>query len=327
MESRGLKIRIAVLCIGNSVEVAMNYSKEDLAFIKNRKAEQKKSLYPITGKTCVVSGATSGVGLQAVKQLAKGGADIVLVCRNEDKADILKEQLIKDYSIGVDIIIADFSRLDDVRKAAAAICDKYKVIDLLINSAGIHSTKKHITKDGNELVFQVNHIASFLFTMLLLDTIKKSRQGRIIQVNSEGHRFGGLRLDDLKWEKRPYIGLRAYGASKTAQLMTVMFLAEQLKATNVTINAMHPGGVRTNIGKNNGVLYRAWLHGVVWHFLKDPIISGEAIYYLASSPELEKTSGRYFNLTIEEKPMPHVLDENVRNQIWKKSLELAGLFL
>lgn len=305
----------------------MEYTKEDLAFIKNRKAEQKRSVQSITGKTCVVSGATSGVGLQAVKQLAKGGANIILVCRNKSKADILKEQLIKEHSICVDIVISDFSRLDDVRRAAADICDRYAVIDLLVNSAGIHSTKRHITSDGNELVFQVNHLASFLFTMLLLDVIKKSGHGRIIQVNSEGHRFGGLRPDDLNWKKRPYIGLRAYGASKTAQLMTVMTLADQMKGTNVTINAMHPGGVRTNIGKNNGLLYRAWLRGVVWPFLKDPAISGEAIYYLASSPELEKTSGRYFNLTIDEKPMPHALNEEVRKQIWDKSLELAGLSL
>ena len=273
----------------------------------------------------MVSGATSGVGLQAVRQLAKGGAHIILVCRNKSKADLLKEQLVKEYSTVVDIFIADFSRLDDVRNAAAAIRDRYTTIDLLINSAGIHSTKRHMTNDGNEMVFQVNHLAPFLLTMLLLDPIRKSGKGRIIQVNSEGHRFGGLRLDDLNWEKRPYIGLRAYGASKTAQLMTVMTLADKMKDTNVTINAMHPGGVRTNIGKNNGILYRAWLHGVVWHFLKDPIISGEAIYYLAASPELQKTSGRYFNLTIDEKPMPHALNEDVRNQIWNKSLALTGL--
>jgi NAD(P)-dependent dehydrogenase (short-subunit alcohol dehydrogenase family) len=104
-----------------------------------------------------------------------------------------------------------------------------------------------------------------------------------------------------------------------------MTLAEQWKGTNTTINAMHPGGVKTNIGSNNGWLYRTWLHTVVWHTLKDPVISGEALYYLASAPELSKTSGRYFNLTIDEKPMPHALDEQVRSEIWVKSHELAGL--
>jgi NAD(P)-dependent dehydrogenase (short-subunit alcohol dehydrogenase family) len=301
------------------------YTKEDLAFLKNKRATQHKSTELLTGKTCVVSGSTSGVGLEAVKQLAKGGANIVLVCRNENKAENVKALLLKEYPIQVDIAVADFRCLKDVRKAAAVIFERYQVIDLLINSAGLHSTKRYLTEDGNELVFQVNHIAPFLFTMLLLDAIKKSKQGRIIQVNSEGHRFGGLKIDDLNWEKRPYIGLRAYGASKTAQIMTVKKLAEKLKGTNVTVNAMHPGGVRTNIGSNNGWLYRAWLRGVVWHSLKDPIISGEALYYLSAASELKEITGRYFNLTIDEKPMPHALDEKIREAVWQKSHELAGL--
>lgn len=305
--------------------MSVKFTSEDLAFIKNGRAVQSKSTESVTGKLCVISGATSGVGLEAVKQLAKGGANIVMVCRNQEKAETIKALLVKDYPIKVDIVLADYSDLETVRAAAELIAQRYEVIDLLINSAGLHSTKRHLTKDGNELVFQINHIAPFLLTMLLLDNLKRSKQGRIIQVNSEGHRFGGLNMDDLRWEKRPYIGLRAYGASKTAQLMTVIHLAEQLKDTNVTINAMHPGGVRTNIGSNNGWLYRTWLHTVIWHTLKDPIIAGDALYYLAAAPQLEKTSGRYFNLTIDEKPMPHALDEVVREQIWTKSLELAGL--
>jgi len=301
------------------------YTKEDLAFMKNKRAPQKKSTERMAGKTCVVSGSTSGVGLEAAAQLAKGGADIVLVCRNENKAQGVRAELIKNYPVNVDIVVADFSRLDDVRRAATEIAERYPVIDLLINSAGLHSTRRRLTEDGNELVFQVNHIAPFLLTMMLLDNIKKSSQGRIIQVNSEGHRFGGVNMGDLNWAKRHYMGLRAYGASKTAQIMTVMTLARQLEGTNVTINAMHPGGVRTNIGKNNGWLYRTWQRAFIWPFLKDPVISGDALYYLASATELSKTSGRYFNLTIDEKPMPHALDEEIQKAIWEKSLALAGL--
>ncbi len=301
------------------------YTKEDLAFLKNAKAQQHKSDVPMTGKLCVVSGATSGVGLEAAKQLAAGGARLVLVCRNREKGDALKAQLEQAYGATVDVVPADFSRLADVRAAVETIRQRYERIDVLINSAGLHSTTRKMTEDGMELVFQVNHIAPFLFTMLLSDRLHKSEQGRVIQVNSEGHRFGGLRMDDLDWHKRPYIGLRAYGASKTAQLMSVMTLAEQWKGTHTTINAMHPGGVKTNIGSNNGWLYRTWLHTVVWHTLKDPAISGDALYYLASAPELSETSGRYFNLTIDEKPMPHALDGQVRSEVWVKSHELAGL--
>jgi len=302
-----------------------HYTKEDLAFLKNGKAQQHKSTLPMTGKLCVVSGATSGVGLEASKQLAAGGARLVLVCRNREKGEALKQQLETEYHATVDVVTADFSRLADVRAAAETIRQRYERIDVLINSAGLHSTTRKMTGDGMELVFQVNHIAPFLFTMLLSDRLHKSEQGRVIQVNSEGHRFGGLRMDDLDWHKRPYIGLRAYGASKTAQLMSVTTLAEQWKDTHTTINAMHPGGVKTNIGSNNGWLYRTWLHTVVWHTLKDPAISGDALYYLASAPELSSTSGRYFNLTIDEKPMPHALDKVVRSEVWVKTHELAGL--
>lgn len=301
------------------------YTKEDLAFLKNGKAEQHKSTASMTDKLCVVSGATSGVGLEAAKQLAAGGARLVLVCRNCEKGEALQKQLETEYHATVDVVTADFSRLADVRTAAETIRQRYERIDVLINSAGLHSTTRKITGDGMELVFQVNHIAPFLFTMLLSDRLHKSEQGRVIQVNSEGHRFGGLQMDDLDWHKRPYIGLRAYGASKTAQLMSVMTLAEQWKDTHTTINAMHPGGVKTNIGSNNGWLYRTWLHTVVWHTLKDPAISGEALYYLASAPELSSTSGRYFNLTIDEKPMPHALDKEIRAEIWAKTHELVGL--
>jgi NAD(P)-dependent dehydrogenase (short-subunit alcohol dehydrogenase family) len=307
------------------VKCKMKYTKEDLAFLKHGLAQQHTSDAKLANKLCVLSGATSGVGLAAARRLAMGGANLVLVCRNKDKGEAVKAELEAAYPIDADVVLADFSLLSDVRDAAEIIRQRYPVIDILINSAGLHSTQRFTTDDGNELVFQANHLAPFLLTMLLLNNIIQSEQGRIIQVNSQGHRFGGLRMDDLDWQRRPYIGLRAYGASKTAQLMTVMTLSQLLEETNVTVNAMHPGGVRTNIGRNNGLLYRAWMRGVLWHFLKDPAISGEALYYLAAAPELTKKTGRYFNLTIEEKPMPHAMDKTVRAQVWKRSLELTGL--
>lgn len=294
--------------------------KNEFAFLKNRKAELKKSTSDMMGKICVVSGSTSGVGLEAVKKLAFGGATIILVARNLEKALNVKDMLHSQFNTEADVFICDFSNLDSVRKAAKEINKNYKTIDVLINSAGLHSTTRKTTADGFELVFCVNHLASFLFTYQLLDSLKNSNQGRIIQVNSEGHRFGGLNLKDLNWRKRPYIGLRGYGASKTAQIMTVMKMAELLKDTNITINTMHPGGVRSGIGNNNGFLYRLWLKLVVWHFLKDPEISGESLYFLASAPELNKVSGKYFNLTTEEKPAPHVFNKEKTELIWKKAL-------
>lgn len=158
-----------------------------------------------------------------------------------------------------------------------------------------------------------------------MNRMLESSPSRIIQVNSEGHRFNGLNINDLNWEKRFYTGLRSYGASKTAQLLTVWELAKELEDTCVTINAMHPGGVKTNIGNDNGRLYRWFLHNVTWHFLKDPKISGDALYYLASASELSKVSGKFYNLTTLEKPADHALDKENQKKIWSLSLKMTGL--
>jgi retinol dehydrogenase-13 len=298
---------------------------DELMFLQNSRAIQSSTTASMAGKVCVVSGSTSGVGLEAIKRLARGGAHIVMVCRNPEKAESIRQELSARYAVPVDIVIADFTDLAQVRQAADALLRDYPRIDVLIHSAGLHCTTRSLTKDGFETVFGVNHLAPFLLTYLLLDRLKQSAPARIIYVNSEGHRFGGLDLDDLNWQRRFYIGLRSYGASKTAQLLTIWEFAELLRGSGVTINAMHPGDVRTNIGNNNGPLYRWWLHHVTWHTLKDPVISGEALYYLAAAPEMAEVSGRFFHLTIDENPAPHALDRELGRKVWDLSLRLTGL--
>lgn len=298
---------------------------EELIFLKNGRAKQKKSTVSMKGKVTLVTGATSGVGREAVKALAAGGSDIILLARNERKAQAVKEELEMKYAVSVVYYIADFTDLASVRAAAQEVLKNHEKIHVLVNSAGMHSTKKRYTREGFEKVFCVNHLASFLLTRLLLERMKASAPARIIQVNSEGHRFNGLDPEDLNWHKRIYTGLRGYGASKTAQLLTVWQMAEELEGTGVTVNAMHPGGVRTGIGSNNGFLYRWFLRHVTWHFLKDPVISGEALYYLASAPEMEGVSGKFYNLTVEEKPARHALSRKNREKIWEKSQLMTGL--
>ena len=298
---------------------------DELAFIKNRKSLQSKSEESMSGKVCVITGATSGVGLAALKQLAKGGAHIVMVCRNLGKAEIIRKETIDKWGVSVDIVTADFSRLEQVRKAADTILESFPRIAVLINSAGLHSTRITYTPEGFETVFCVNHLAPFLLTHLLLARMKESAPSRIIQVNSEGHRFHSLDPGDLEWKRRRYTGLKGYGASKTAQLLTVWEFADRLKGTGVTINAMHPGDVRTNIGNNNGKLYKFFLHHFTWHFLKDPVISGEALYYLAAAPEMSDVSGKFFHQTIEEKPEKHSLDREMGVRIWDISMQMTGL--
>jgi retinol dehydrogenase 13 len=298
---------------------------DELKFIENRRAIQKTTEASCSGKVCVVSGSTSGVGLAAVKRLAQGNAHIVMVCRNRAKAENVREEILTQSKVPIDIVLADFSDLDDVRKAADILLSDYPQIDVLINSAGLHSTTRITTKAGFELVFCVNHLAPFLLTHLLLERLRQSAPARIIQVNSEGHRFGGLNINDLNWQHRHYSGLRGYGASKIAQLLTTWEFADRLKDSRVTINAMHPGDVKTNIGNNNGPLYRWFQHHVTWRSLKDPVISGEALYYLTAAPEMADVSGRFFHLTIEEKPAAPALDRKTGRKVWELSMQMTGL--
>jgi NAD(P)-dependent dehydrogenase (short-subunit alcohol dehydrogenase family) len=298
---------------------------EELQFIANARMVQKTTDARMDGRICIITGATSGVGYQAAKRLAQGGAKLVIICRNPEKAKMVKGELEGEYTAQVDVLVADFSRLSEVRQAAGTILANYPRIDVLINNAGLHNTHRTFTAEGFETVYCVNHLASFLLTRLLLNRLIESAPARILQVNSQGHRFGGLDLDDLNWERRRYKGLQGYGASKVAQLLTVWELAKQLEGSGVTINAMHPGEVRTNIGMNNGFLYRWYQRYLIWWILKNPVISGNAIYYLAAALEMAEVSGRFFNQTIDEKPAPHALDRSLGKRVWAISEELTGL--
>jgi len=302
------------------------YRWDDMRQLRaNSRAVQKRSEVRMEGKRCVVTGCTSGVGWETVKRLAAYDARIVMINRDHERSERACEHLRNEFDTDCDFLLADFADLEQVRAAADALTASYDRIDLLVNNVGMHSTTLTRTADGRETVFCVNHLASFALTWKLLDTLHRSAPARILQVNSQGHRFGGLDVDDLDWQRRHYTGLRGYGAAKTAQLLTVWEFSDQLRGSGVTINAMHPGAVRSNIGSNNGPVYRWYKDKVLSRSLDDPSISGRAIHYLATAPELETVSGRYFNLTHAEKPAPHALDRAVGRVVWERSLELAGV--
>lgn len=298
---------------------------EQLEFMVNARKPQMHTTARMDGKIGVITGATSGVGYQAAIHLAKAGANLVLVCRNPLKGQTLKEELTGQYGITVEVILADFLHIAEVKAAAEKIIAHHTRLDFLINNAGIHATQRRLTEDGIESVFCVNHLGSFIMTRKLLPLLLKSAPAKILYVNSEGHRFNGLDLNDLDWAKRRYRGLKGYGAAKTAQLMTMWEFADQLQGTGVTINAMHPGAVRTNIGLDNGFFYRAYNQYFLHWFLKDPAIAGDAIYYLLAAPEMEGVSGKFFNLTNEEKPAAHTLDRETGKNIWQISHQMTGL--
>lgn len=298
---------------------------DELDFIRAGRLPQKVSNTSMEGKICVITGTTSGVGYHAAIRMAKAGAKIVMIVRNKQKAEELCANINSFATVSPDYYLADFANLSQVKEAALKILSNYPRIDVLVNNAGVHMTTRQLTVDGYETAFAVNHLASFLITSLFLKRMVESSPARIIQVNSEGHRFNGLMIGDLNWEQRKYGGYRGYGASKTAQLMTVWELNEMLQNKGVTINAMHPGAVKSNIGTNNGKLYNLFSKYLIQPMLKDPQISGEAIYYLASSPEMEGVSGKFFNLTNEEIPAPHARDRKLGKQIFQLSKELVHL--
>ncbi len=293
--------------------------------LRNQRTPHQRTTASLADKTVVIAGATSGVGLAAAREVARFGGRLALVARNEAKAEAVRAQLERDFGAEVAVFLADFARLRDVHRVAEELLERLERIDVLINSAGVHCTRRQGTEDGFELVFAVNHLAPFVLTRRLLPRMRETGTGRVLQVNSQGHRFGGLNLADLDWRRRFYVGLLAYGASKTAQLLSVWEFADRLAGSGVTINAMHPGEVHSGIGQNNGPLYRGFHRFVVAPFLADARVAGESLHVLAAAPELEGAGGRYFNRTHLEKPAPHALDRDVGRELWEMTMDLTGL--
>jgi NAD(P)-dependent dehydrogenase (short-subunit alcohol dehydrogenase family) len=294
----------------------------ELMFLKNWNQPLKVSNVDFKNKSVIITGATSGIGLVTAHEYAKNGANLIIAARNKEKAELVIKHIVDTYKVKVSLYIADFTNLNEVRNTANAIIKDNPKIDLLINSAGIHNTKRRIV-NGIEEVFLVNHLSTFLFTYTLIPLLKKQTHARIVNVNSEGHRFGKVVLDDLNFDKRKYGGLKSYGQAKSAQLLTMLQLVEELKGSNVTINSMHPGAVRSNIGMNNDKFYRFINKYFIGLILKDPKMSAKSLYYLGTSPDLNNVSGKFFNLTNLEEPANHAKDHSLKEKVFNKSLELV----
>jgi retinol dehydrogenase 13 len=292
------------------------------AFLSLRNAKVKTTQVSLTNHIVLITGATSGIGLAAAERFAKGGAELILLIRNEPKAKDLQKKLITTYGVKVHYYLADFSDLTSLKRVLMHIQNHHPKIDILINNAGIYSTKKIITPSGFELGLTVNHLASFMVTDMLAVCVQNSQQKRIIQVNSEGHRFSGFPLKDPNFSKRLYTGLRSYGTSKTAQLLTVWELAKIYLSKGIMINAVHPGEVKSNIGLNNGWLYRTFKKLIINRLLKRVDDSAEALYYLAAAPELATTTGKYFHLTTLSEPATHAQPSPYAFQVleWTKKI-------
>jgi len=297
------------------------------AMIRNGKRDPEVCPDSFTGKLVVITGATSGIGYVTARRYASQGSNLLCINRNPKKSENLRREIESEYSVTCNYIIADLSRLQEIHRVADELVNLKTPIDVLIFNAGVYLTKREITPDGIEMVLAVHYLSSFIITYKLMQKLKSQARARIILVSSEGHRFAawGLHLDDLNWERRRYSGLKSYGSAKLAQLLTMLIFDELCKNSGVTINAMHPGAVKTETGQENGRLYRWYKRNFLDKTLRSTEISAEALYYLGVSKEIEVVSGKFFNLTTQEKPAPPALDKEVANELWNNSLDICKL--
>jgi len=297
------------------------------AMIRNNRLDPKICSKNFDNRLVVITGATSGIGYYAARKYAAHGANLMCINRNLQKSEALCREIESEFGVKCDYKIADLSNLQDIHQVADELLKLNAPIDVLIHNAGIYLTKRELTSDGLERVFVIQYLSSFILNFILMDKLKSQEKARIILVNSEGHRFAawGLRIDDLNWDKRRYSGLKSYGSAKIAQLLSMIVFNEHFKNTGISINAMHPGAVKTDTGQENGPGYRWFKRNFIDKTLKSPEISAEALYYLGVSKEIEGVSGKFFNLTTVEEPAPPALDKEVAYELWEKSLDLGGL--
>lgn len=297
------------------------------AMIRNSRKDPVICTDDFKGKLVVITGSTSGIGYITARKFASNGANLLCVNRNEKKSEKLRNEIEGEFGVKCDYRIADLSRMADIFRVSDELLAFGSPIDLIIHNAGVYLTKRKLTPDGFERVFAVHYLSSFVMNYLLLDKLKAQESARILMVGSEGHRFAvwGLRLDDLNWEKRRFSGLKSYGSAKTAQLLSMIVLADKLKGSGVTINTMHPGAVKTETGQENGPAYHWFKRNLFDKTLKSAEISAEALYYLGVSRELDGVTGRFFNLTTPEEPAPPAIDREVAYELWEKTLKMTGL--
>lgn len=279
------------------------------------------------GKICLVTGATSGIGQATAARLAALGATVIVSGRNPEKTAAVRDEIRSaSGNPQVHALLADFGDLQQVRALETEFRQRFERLDVLVNNAGTVLLRREETPLGVEKTFLVNHLAPFLLTNLLLDTLQAAPAGRIINVSSEAHRAGSLDLNDLAW-KEGYSGIKAYRRSKLANVLFTRELARRLADTPVTANAMHPGTVATGIWKTGFRPLDRFIQRLVRFFMLSPEAGADTVLYMAASPAVDGVSGKYF---IKRRPVPVSRagrDEALARDLWQVSEKLVGLAL
>jgi NAD(P)-dependent dehydrogenase (short-subunit alcohol dehydrogenase family) len=283
----------------------------------------------LTGRTAVVTGASSGVGLWTAIGLAKAGAHLVMVCRNAERGEAARAAVTRiGGQVGVDLLLADFADLKAVDSLGDKINDSYPRLDILVNNAGLFSPSRKLTRNGFEATFAVNHLAPFLLTNKLLPSLERGsqagpRRARIVTVASEAHRNASIDFGDLMAERR-YRPLAAYGRSKLANILFTQELARRIPQKTVTANCLHPGTVATELVKDGAA-------GFVWGLMKPFLLSPETgaanSIFVAAAPEIEEVSGAYFVKQRAVTPSRIAVDPATAGRLWTESERLIAAAL
>ncbi len=275
-------------------------------------------------RTCLITGATSGIGRATALALARLGAALVLVCRDRGRAEATAAEIgAATGNRDVTVLLADLAVQQEVRRVASEFLATARPLHVLINNAGAVNLQRTLTADGIETTLAVNHLAPFLLTNLLLERLQQSAPARIITVASEAHRFGALDFDDLGNARR-YRPLRVYGQSKLANILFTNELARRLAGSTLTANSLHPGAVATGLGKNNGV----WARGVIAllrPFFRSPQRGAATSIHLAASPAVDGLTGKYFVDCREKRPSRAARDGAAAQRLWEISATLTRL--
>ena len=274
------------------------------------------------GKICIITGANSGIGKATAIGLAKLDATIVMLCRDKERGESAQNEIIElTGNNNVDLFLCDLSSLKEIRNFAIEFKSKYQNLHVLINNAGVMLSKKDISVDGFEMNFAVNHLAPFLLTNLLLDILKRSAPSRIINVGSAAHRMGKINFEDLQRENKKGRLMGLYGNSKLAMTLVSYELSRKLEGSNVTVNVLHPGLINTNLGRDRSSTSK----GFASKFFKSPEIGAETSIFLASSPEVEGITGKYFTKKKEKESSKKSYNEEHAKRLWEISLEMTKL--
>jgi NAD(P)-dependent dehydrogenase (short-subunit alcohol dehydrogenase family) len=281
--------------------------------------------WDVRGKTVLITGATSGIGLEASVELARRGARVVMVGRDRGKTEgAVAEVKGRSGSGEVSFLLCDFSSQAETRRLAQEILAGHERLDVLVNNAGAVNKERRLTEDGIEATFAVNHLGYFLLTHLLRDLLVRSAPARVVSVASEAHRAGTLEFDDLGFEQG-YKLMRAYSRSKLANILFSNELARRLAGTGVTSNCLHPGVVATNIWSGAPGWIQPVIRLVGRAFFISPEKGATPIIHQVAGPDLEGITGQYFVRHKAALPAPIARDEAVAKRLWKVSGDTVGV--